>query len=155
MNGIHELKTLLYSRGTGKLRCGQHLLQLTPTQLAPVLYTFDDLIIECWFSGKPCNAWDFSRKYFRSSFTQCIDPVYGACCAFNDDPALNYITHRAGMNYRLKLIAAIQVFWSLRSHSLQQNDKLGNGLFLPTTRLAGLRITINNKVREDGGKVLG
>ncbi|VDP27491.1 unnamed protein product [Heligmosomoides polygyrus] len=72
--------------------------RLGDSGLAPALYTYDELITECSFSGKKCSEADFVS--FR-------DPIYGACYSFNEDSSLNYSTNRAGMMFGLKLLLTV------------------------------------------------
>ncbi|KAK5982674.1 hypothetical protein GCK32_001656 [Trichostrongylus colubriformis] len=96
--------------------------QLGEQQLAPALYTFEDLITDCTFSGKKCSAADFTRVY---------DPIYGACYSFNEDASLRYSTNRAGMKFGLKLLITVSQYTT----SLEKD-------FLPTTKMAGARVSI-------------
>ncbi|KAK6029410.1 hypothetical protein OSTOST_04473 [Ostertagia ostertagi] len=96
--------------------------KLGEEKLIPALYTFEDLITDCTFSGKKCSAADFTRV---------LDPVYGACYSFNEDPTLSYSTNRAGMKFGLKLLVTVG----------QETTSMAKD-FLPTTRTAGARVSI-------------
>ncbi|CAI4221198.1 unnamed protein product [Auanema sp. JU1783] len=97
--------------------------ELTDDDKEPALYTFDDLISECSFAGKSCSRDDFKRF---------IDPVYGACYSFNENSNSSYTVQRAGMSFGLKLLLTVK-----------QKLHNGNADFLPTTQLAGARISIH------------
>ncbi|KHJ98703.1 hypothetical protein OESDEN_01323 [Oesophagostomum dentatum] len=97
--------------------------QIEEAVLLPALYTFDELITDCTFSGRKCSAADFVRF---------VDPVYGACYSFNEDSSLTYSTNRAGMKFGLKLLITI---------SQETTDMYMD--FLPTTGMAGARVAIH------------
>ncbi|CAD6186173.1 unnamed protein product [Caenorhabditis auriculariae] len=99
--------------------------QMTDSAKAPALYTYQDLIQDCTFSGKQCSA---------SDFTMYVDPVYGACFSFNEDKSLNYSTNREGIQYGLKLMLTVS-----------QSTPSGINDYLPTTHMAGARLTVNSR----------
>ncbi|CAB3407592.1 unnamed protein product [Caenorhabditis bovis] len=86
------------------------------------LYSYSDLIQDCTFSGQPCS---------ESDFTRFVDPVYGACYSFNDNPSLNYSVSRQGILFGLKLMITVT-----------QETTDGVTDFLPNTKLAGVRIGV-------------
>ncbi|CAJ0595055.1 unnamed protein product [Cylicocyclus nassatus] len=97
--------------------------QLDQNILRPALYTFEELITKCTFSGRTCS---------RADFTEIVDPIYGACYSFNENSSLSYSTNRAGMKFGLKLLITVS----------QETTGLITD-FLPTTGVAGARIAIH------------
>ncbi|TKR94621.1 hypothetical protein L596_008884 [Steinernema carpocapsae] len=72
-------------------------------------------------------------KSFRSDFERILDPIYGACFAFN--PNASRMTYRAGMKSGLRILADVQFETMLgKEYS-----------FFPTTQTVGLRIRISGK----------
>lgn len=106
--------------------------RLGDSGLAPALYTYDELITECSFSGKKCSEWGSllvdtgpwlpRNSWFRADFVSFRDPIYGACYSFNEDSSLNYSTNRAGMMFGLKLLLTVNVSFA------QARSVMGNAL---------------------------
>ncbi|KAL6730601.1 hypothetical protein Aduo_001563 [Ancylostoma duodenale] len=122
--GLYERMALPYERDQrAREALALEAAQLSEATLKRALYTFDELITDCTFSGKKCSAGDFTRF---------LDPIYGACYSFNEDSALTYSTNRAGMKFGLKLLVTVS----------QETTAMVSD-FLPTTSMAGARVAIH------------